>query len=349
MKLDDFSYNLPKEQIAKFPTQQRSASRLLAVSSEKANTTFNHLNFFDLPSLLNPNDLLIFNDTRVIPARLFGKKATGGKLEIFIERLLSDNCAMIQLRANRAPNIGSFIKLVNHPAKLQIIDKQGAFFLIKPDNGFDLVNVINEAGDMPLPPYLQRGITQQDSTRYQTIYAKHAGAVAAPTAGLHFDENLLAHIESLGISSAYVTLHVGSGTFKPVKVANITEHKMHTEVFNLPKETAEKIRFTQQNQGRVIAVGTTSLRVLEAVAKQCGDIQACQGETDLFIFPGFKFQCVDALITNFHLPKSTLLMLVSAFAGENTIQQAYQTAIEQKYRFYSYGDAMFLTRRNAND
>lgn len=341
MRLSDFDYQLPVELIADYPSRERSHSRLLHVLEPN---NFSELFFYDLPSLLNPNDLLIFNDTKVIPARFFAEKSSGGKVEILIERVLENNHALVQIGANRSPKIGSTIyATANHT--FQIIAKKDHYFLIEAQSPKDFLSILHEIGEIPLPPYIKRHLDETDNARYQTIYAKNPGAVAAPTAGLHFDEPLKAELDAKGITQAFVTLHVGAGTFKPVKHEEISAHRMHSEWFAMPDDTVKKINQAKTQGGRIIAVGTTTLRVLESIAKNNKEITACQGQTDLFITPGFNFRCVDALITNFHLPKSTLLILVSAFAGMDTIRNAYAFAIKQRYRFYSYGDAMLLTRR----
>ncbi|RDX37530.1 tRNA preQ1(34) S-adenosylmethionine ribosyltransferase-isomerase QueA [Kangiella sp. HD9-110m-PIT-SAG07] len=338
MQLQDFHFDLPDELIARYPTEQRSASRLLQLNGTTGEV--NHSNFFQLVDFLEPNDLLIFNNTRVLPARLFGKKSSGGQVEILIERVESDVEAIAHVRANRSPKPGSILVLEDG-SELEVLSKDGALFELKLLSS-DWHSVMQAVGHMPLPPYIDREDELSDKERYQTVYSKVEGAVAAPTAGLHFDDELLAKISEKGVDTAFVTLHVGAGTFSPVRVENILEHKMHSEWYELSDEVAEKVKQTRLQGGRVIAVGTTSVRCLES-ASTSGEIKAGSGETDIFIYPGYQFQSVDALITNFHLPESTLMMLVSAFASRKHILNAYNEAVKEQYRFFSYGDSMFIT------
>lgn len=335
MKKSDFNYNLPNELIARYPLAQRVQSRLLRVTdSEFIDGAFN-----DLPSLLKAGDLLVFNDTRVIPARFYGRKVTGGKLEILIERVLDSVTALAHIRSSKSPKAGARI-LLDKGYECQVQEREGDLFklaFLKP-----VETVLDAIGHIPLPPYIDREDESLDFERYQTVFSKTPGAVAAPTAGLHFDETMLERINTLGVDTAYVTLHVGSGTFQPVREENLADHIMHKEWLAVSDEVVQKIKQTKLAGGRVIAVGTTAMRSLESAAKS-GELKPYIGETDLFITPGYSFNVVDAMVTNFHLPESTLLMLVSAFSGYKRMKAAYQHAIEQKYRFFSYGDAMFLT------
>jgi S-adenosylmethionine:tRNA ribosyltransferase-isomerase len=340
LTLDDFDYDLPPELIAQAPLPERSASRLLVVDGD----AFHDQVFSDLPAWLRPGDLLVFNDTRVLHARLFGVKDSGGRVEVLIERAIGPHEALAQVRASKPPRAGSRLHLAE-AFEATVLGRVGEFYHLRFPDGETLVALLERHGKLPLPPYIERAAGEQDEARYQTVYARHVGSVAAPTAGLHFDAGLLGRLAAAGVGSAYLTLHVGAGTFQPVRVQHLAEHHMHRERYVLPAETVAAIAATRQAGGRVVAVGTTSLRALEAAA-QDGPLEAGVGETEIFILPGFRFQVADALITNFHLPKSTLLMLVSAFAGLPIIRRAYAHAIAQGYRFFSYGDAMFLTRRN---
>lgn len=340
MRRDEFSYQLPEELIAQFPTEHRGSSRLLAMECHSGKVS--DLEFSMLPELLQAGDLLVFNDTRVIPARLFGTKETGGKVEILLERILDDQRMLAQIRASKSPRPGSVIHLQGD-IKLELRERQDDMFVLDVIGEMTVMEVLQQVGHMPLPPYIQREDEVQDVERYQTIYARIPGAVAAPTAGLHFTDELMYEIRGKGIDCVFVTLHVGAGTFQPVRVENIEDHRMHREYLQISEDVCEKIKLTQTKGGRVIAVGTTAVRCLET-AVTCGELKPYQGETDIFIYPGYEFKVVDALITNFHLPESTLLMLVSAFAGRNNIMNAYQHAIDEHYRFFSYGDAMFLTK-----
>jgi S-adenosylmethionine:tRNA ribosyltransferase-isomerase len=339
--LSDFDYALPPELIAQHPLAVRSASRLLDAREGSLHDRV----FSELPSLLQPGDLLVFNDTRVINARLNAAKTTGGAVEIMIERLLSPTRALAQLRASHAPKPGSDIIVA--PEKQRIVatieSRDDRFFTISlKGTTTDFETLMRDAGELPLPPYMQRHAEKADDERYQTVYAKNEGAVAAPTAGLHFDEPTLAACKARGIDFAYVTLHVGAGTFLPVKTENIAEHRMHKERYTLPQATVNAIKQCKARGGRVIAVGTTSVRTLEGCFQECNALRAHESETEIFITPGFEFRVVDLMITNFHLPKSTLMMLVSAFAGYEHIRAVYRHAVEQRYRFFSYGDAMLL-------
>lgn len=346
MQLSDFHYNLPPELIAEYPQKERSASRLLYLQG--ANGEVEHFTFSDLPELLRPEDLLVFNNTKVLPARLFGHKETGGKVELLIERVLSPHQAITQIRASKSPKTGARI-YINETVWVELIGREREFYRINSDD--NIYHLLEQYGHMPLPPYIERQDEGLDRERYQTVYAEKPGAVAAPTAGLHFDQPLLQRIEELGVETAYVTLHVGAGTFQPVRVSNIEEHRMHAELIDVSEEVCARVRAAKARGGRVIAVGTTSVRSLESAAvqaeKQGELITPFHGDTDIFIYPGFRFRCVDAMVTNFHLPESTLLMLVSAFAGREQVLKAYQEAIDKRYRFFSYGDAMFITLQDS--
>ena len=337
MRRSEFHYDLPEELIAQQPLPERTASRLLHVDG--ATGSIQDRNFSDLVDLLQPGDLLVFNNTRVIPARLFGSKESGGKVELLIERLLDDHQVLAQLRASKTPKPNSIIHLENN-VSVKVTEREGEFFRISFGEESALT-VLNKVGHVPLPPYVKRPDNLEDQNRYQTIYAKHPGAVAAPTAGLHFDEALLTRLQGKDVQFAYVTLHVGAGTFQPVRVENIEEHRMHAEYFEVSSDVCELVEQTRSDGGRVIAVGTTAVRSLEAATNK-GRLIPQTGETRLFIYPGYKFSSVDAMLTNFHLPESTLLMLVAAFAGRENILRAYKHAVAQRYRFFSYGDAMFI-------
>ena len=336
MKLSDFEFDLPKSLIAQNPPIHRTSSRLLVAQS-----TIIDAYFHQIADFIKAGDLLVLNNTRVIPARLFGHKASGGKVEIMIERLFDQHQVLAMIKASRAPQIGSFIVLENG-TNAQVIDKKNGFYTLIFETDC-LLNLLDNIGHIPLPPYIERTDSAQDLSRYQTVYAKHAGAVAAPTAGLHFDRALLSSLKQQGIEHCFVTLHVGAGTFQPVKAAQIEEHKMHSEYFEIKQASVDKISQTKQRGGRIIAVGTTALRAIESAAKG-GKLLATKQETNIFIYPGYEFSVVDMMITNFHLPKSSLLMLVSAFIGHQPMLNIYQHAIKQSYRFFSYGDAMLLQR-----
>ncbi len=340
MKLSDFGYNLPPELIARYPVSNRSASRLLALNP--CSGAIKHHQFFEIVDFLKPDDLLVFNDSRVIPARLFGIKATGGKVEVLIERVLDKTRALAHVHASHSPKAGALLKLEG-AVEAEVLGRQDDLFELNFLSSNSVIEILERVGHIPLPPYIDRTDENFDKERYQTVYAKEKGSVAAPTAGLHFDEKLLETLKHKGIDTAFLTLHVGAGTFQPVRVQNIQEHKMHSEFINVSEEVCHKVHAAKERGRKVIAVGTTSVRSLETAAQQ-GELKPYFGETDIFIYSGYKFQCVDAMITNFHLPESTLLMLVSAFAGHNNIMKAYAEAIKEKYRFYSYGDAMYITR-----
>ncbi|HSI24119.1 MAG TPA: tRNA preQ1(34) S-adenosylmethionine ribosyltransferase-isomerase QueA [Methylotenera sp.] len=340
MRTQDFDFNLPEALIAQHPTHLRNASRLLHLEGQTGK--LHDKSFIDLPDYIHAGDLLIFNDTRVIKARLYGTKASGGALEILVERVLDAHHVLAHIRASRAPKMGTVIKLAN-AFEAEVLGRDDDLFHVKFLGEVTVLDLLEQYGALPLPPYITHSAEAEDDERYQTVYAKHAGAVAAPTAGLHFDESMLARLKANGVNIAYVTLHVGAGTFQPVRVDDIKDHKMHSEMYDISAETIDLINATKKNGGRIIAVGTTSLRALESAA-QHGDMQAGQNETNIFITPGFQFKVVDKLLTNFHLPKSTLLMLVSAFADYQNIKNTYEHAINQQYRFFSYGDAMLIDK-----
>ena len=336
LSIEDFDYELPAQLIAQHPGETRSGSRLLCVGASLADRRF-----FELPQLLAPGDLLVFNDTRVIKARLAGEKASGGRVEVLIERALSEHEALAQVRASKPPRAGSVLRLA-HSIEVRVLAREGEFYRLRfPE---DVCELLERHGSVPLPPYIARAPRTEDERRYQTVYARSAGAVAAPTAGLHFDEPLLGALAERGVESAWVTLHVGAGTFQPVRVKDLAKHRMHGEPYAIPQATAAAIGETRRRGGCIVAVGTTTLRCLEASAAAHGAPVAGAGETDLFITPGFEFRVADRIVTNFHLPKSTLLVLVSAFAGIERVRRAYRRAIEARYRFYSYGDAMLADR-----
>ena len=342
MKKSDFHYDLPPELIAQAPLPERSASRLLQVPPAPA--ALADRSFRDLPQLLQPGDLLVFNDTRVIPARLFGNKSTGGRVEILIERLLGSNEARAQLGVSKSPKAGARIAL-DAGGEAEVLGRDGEFYRLRFHVAESLEQWLLHAGRLPLPPYIQREPGQDDTERYQTVFAREVGAVAAPTAGLHFDETLLQALRERGVQFGQVTLHVGAGTFQPVRVDSIEDHIMHSEYAEVPQEVVDAVLAAKARGSRVVAVGTTSVRSLESAAQaaQKDLIEPFFGDTQIFIYPGYQYKVIDALVTNFHLPESTLIMLVSAFAGYQHTMAAYKSAVEQKYRFFSYGDAMFIT------
>lgn len=335
--LSDYDFELPLELIAQHPLPDRSASRLMTLN--RFGSEFGHRVFSDLPKLLNPGDLLVFNESKVIPARFFGKKMSGGKVEFLIERILSDQTALSHLGSNRPIQPGTELVLENG-SKVIVVDREEGFFKIQLVEG-KWRSLLDEIGHIPLPPYITRASSKEDFDRYQTVYAQHDGSVAAPTAGLHFSQPLLQALAKRQVEFAFVTLHVGAGTFQPVRTENIEDHQIHQEWVDVDQSVCEKINAVRSQGRRVIAVGTTSVRALET-ASSSGKIAPYSGLTRLFIYPGYQFHSIDGLITNFHLPKSSLLMLVAAFAGYETMMQAYQMAIEEKYRFFSYGDGMFI-------
>ena len=338
MKKSDFTYLLPDSLIAQKPLAERDASRLLCMDKSSGHITDRQ--FTDFINLINENDLLVFNDTKVIPARLYGKKQSGGKIEILIERILDDHHALAHVKASKSPKAGALIEL-DQGYSCTVQGRADDLFILEFAS-ITLMKLLDLIGHIPLPPYITRADDVSDLTRYQTVFAKEAGAVAAPTAGLHFNDALMAKIKALNIQTAFVTLHVGSGTFQPVRAENLVDHIMHKEYFAVPQSTVDAVQHTREHGGRVIAIGTTAVRALES-ASTSGQLTAGFGDTDLFITPGYTFKSVDALLTNFHLPESTLLMLISAFAGYDEIRNAYQHAIKESYRFFSYGDAMFLS------
>lgn len=341
MRLSDFHFDLPDSLIAHHPLTERRASRLLCLDGPSGQVSHRH--FVDLLDYLRPGDLMVFNNTRVIPARLFGRKETGGQLEILVERVLDARRVLAHVRASKSPKTGSRI-IVEGGAVAVMVARHDTLFELDFDQ--DVLPLLERVGHMPLPPYIDRADEPADRERYQTVYAQKAGAVAAPTAGLHFDREMLQAIADKGVYSAQVTLHVGAGTFQPVRVERIEDHQMHSEWLEVGADVVEAVNACKARGGRVIAVGTTSVRSLETAARD-GELKPFSGDTDIFIYPGRPFHVVDALVTNFHLPESTLLMLVSAFAGYKQTMAAYQAAVAEHYRFFSYGDAMFITRNPA--
>lgn len=347
MQRTDFNYQLPPELIAQHPLPERGASRLLRLDG--ASGRISHHRFGELLDFLQPDDLLVFNNTRVIPARLWGRKASGGRVEILIERLVGTHDALAHIRASKSPKAGTILELsagegeAPGPHRLTVTGRDDALFRLSSQGGPPLAGILRDIGHMPLPPYIQRADELADQDRYQTVYAEREGAVAAPTAGLHFSEQLLVQLDEQGIRRAAVTLHVGAGTFQPVRADDIADHVMHAEYVEVDESVCAAVRATRARGGRVVAVGTTAVRSLETASDERGDINPFRGDTDIFIYPGYRFRSVDAMLTNFHLPESTLLMLVSAFAGREAIMAAYAEAIACGYRFFSYGDAMFIT------
>ena len=339
----DFSFELPEQLIARFPQPERSASRLLRLNRHSGELS--HHKFSDMLAAVNPGDLLVFNNTRVIPARLFGQKASGGQIEVLVERILDEQRFLAHVRASKAPKAGALLILEND-AEVEMVQRQGELFELRVTGNEPVLAMLERLGHMPLPPYIDRPDSAADRERYQTVYNKKPGAVAAPTAGLHFDEPLLAALKAKGVEFAFVTLHVGAGTFQPVRVDNVLEHQMHAEYIEVPDEVVAAVKACKARGNKVIAVGTTSVRSLESaaqIAKNNGkELEAYSGDTRIFIYPGYQFAVVDGLITNFHLPESTLIMLVSAFSSRDFVMNAYQTAIKEQYRFYSYGDAMLI-------
>ncbi|SJM64848.1 tRNA preQ1(34) S-adenosylmethionine ribosyltransferase-isomerase QueA [Psychrobacter piechaudii] len=365
LSVADYDYELPDEYIARYPLAERSASRLMYLPAQKADTAaIQDRQFSDLPELLESGDLIVFNDTKVMKARLFGQKDTGGKVEVLVERLTDntefttdedgknhDNVALCHVRASKAPKLGQTLLLANNNIECVMIGRHENLFILSFKN--PILPDLEQYGELPIPPYFERHADETDNVRYQTVFhdPTKLASVAAPTASLHFDDKVLQQLADKGINTAYVTLHVGAGTFAPVKTDNLLNHTMHSEYANLPQATADLINQTHKNGNKVIAIGTTVTRVLETAyqktADNQGQVSTWSGDTDIFIYPGFKFGVIDKLLTNFHLPKSTLLMLVSAFAGKTNIEQAYQHAVAKKYRFFSYGDAMLLERNES--
>ncbi|HET8898671.1 MAG TPA: tRNA preQ1(34) S-adenosylmethionine ribosyltransferase-isomerase QueA [Rhodanobacteraceae bacterium] len=338
MNKSDFDFDLPHELIAQAPLAERSASRLLVLDAPQR--TWQDRQFVDLPGLLNPGDLLVFNDTRVIPARLHGHKESGGAVEILIERLTGTHTALAQLGVSKKPKPGGRIVL-DDGSVLTVSGREGEFFQLQQQGEESLQALLQRVGHMPLPPYIERDDSADDQARYQTVYARVSGAVAAPTAGLHFDQTLLARLRERGVESGYVTLHVGAGTFQPMRAERVEDHVMHQEWIDVGADLVEQVRRTRAAGGRVVAVGTTVVRALESASVD-GELAPFRGETRIFITPGYRFRSIDALVTNFHLPQSTLLMLVSALAGREFILDAYRHAVAERYRFFSYGDAMLI-------
>ncbi len=344
MQTSDFHFELPDELIAQAPLAARSDSRMLTLQPPN---TIAHNSVRDLPSLLKAGDLLVFNNTRVIPARMFGQKSSGGKVELLVERVLSAQEMLVKLKASKSPKPGSTLEF--NQLTLSVVERQSDLFLLSASEealaavgATSIAEWLDEHGEMPLPPYILRTPDAADSDRYQTVFASEKGAVAAPTAGLHFDDALLTALTHHGINSTTVTLHVGAGTYQPVRAASITDHEMHAERVIVSKETVDAVQRTKASGGRVIAVGTTSVRSLETAALNTGELQPYEGDTDIFLYPGKRFNVIDGLLTNFHLPESTLLMLVSALAGTQSVLNAYRIAVEERYRFFSYGDAMLV-------
>jgi len=344
MKTQDFDFHLPAELIAQFPAEHRTGSRLLHLDSNQ--NRWQDTIFSNLPDYLRAGDVMVFNDTQVIKARLFGKKDSGGKVEVMVERILDDRHVLAVIRASHAPKPDSTLLLADAiPAT--VVTRELEFYTLRFEHEKTVAELLERYGQLPLPPYIGRPATSADEARYQTVYARNAGAVAAPTAGLHFDTGMMDRLRAMGVMITYVTLHVGAGTFQPVRVSNIADHVMHRETYHIPQATADAIRQAKQSVGRILAVGTTSLRALESCAAlHQGQLVAGYGDTRIFITPGHRFQVVERLLTNFHLPCSTLLMLVSAFAGMDNIRRAYQHAVNERYRFFSYGDAMLIERKS---
>lgn len=343
MRVADFSFELPDELIARYPTAERTASRLLSLDGNSGRLA--DLQFTAILEKVQPGDLMVFNNTRVIPARLFGKKQSGGKLEMLVERMLDDKRILAHVRCSKSPKVDNIICLDNG-YEMKMCARHDALFELELQSDKTILEVLEEVGHMPLPPYIDRPDEDADKERYQTVYNQTPGAVAAPTAGLHFDDAMLAALKDKGVNTAFVTLHVGAGTFQPVRVDEILDHKMHSEWAEVSQDVVDLIASTKTKGHRVIAVGTTSVRSLESAARaSAAELEAFSGDTDIFIYPGYQFQVVDAMVTNFHLPESTLIMLLSAFAGFDEVKSAYQHAIAQKYRFFSYGDAMFVTKK----
>jgi len=340
MKKSDFVYQLPPQLIAQKPLPERDASRLLCMHRDDG--SLSNKQFADFIDLIDEHDLLVFNDTKVIPARLYGQKISGGKIEILIERVLDQHHALAHIRASKSPKPGSVLEL-DGGFSCEVQGRVDDLFQLRFNGDVDVLDILGKIGHIPLPPYITRADDESDLTRYQTVFAKQSGAVAAPTAGLHFDQAMMAKIAAKGVRTSFVTLHVGSGTFQPVRVEDLSEHLMHKEYFAVEADTVTAVEQARARGGRVIAIGTTAVRALES-ASQSGALSVGFGDTQLFITPGYEFKSVDALLTNFHLPESTLLMLVSAFAGYEHVMNAYRHAVENSYRFFSYGDAMFLSR-----
>jgi S-adenosylmethionine:tRNA ribosyltransferase-isomerase len=348
MQVSDFNFSLPDELIARYPKADRSSSRLLQLSGNTG--TLEDKRFSDILDLVEAGDLMVFNNTRVIPARMYGQKASGGKIEVLVERVISDNSVLAHVRSSKSPKVGARL-ILEGSVNAEMVARHDALFELKFLDERHVLEILEDIGHMPLPPYIDRPDEDSDKERYQTVYNEKPGAVAAPTAGLHFDDALLAQLTAKGVNTAFVTLHVGAGTFQPVRVDNILDHHMHSEYAEVSEDVVAKIAETKANGGRVIAVGTTSVRSLESAAQatmaQGLPLAPFFDDTDIFIYPGYQFQLIDAMVTNFHLPESTLIMLLSAFAGYDHVMASYQHAIAEKYRFFSYGDAMFVTKQTA--
>lgn len=342
MRVSDFHFDLPDDLIARYPLPERVGSRLLVVDGN--DNTLEHKHFIDIVDCLREGDLLVLNDTRVIPARLFGQKASGGKIEVMVERVLDKHHVLTQIRASKSPKQGSRM-ILEQAVEVEMVERQDSLFLLKFLTDEPVLRVLNRIGHMPLPPYITRADELSDRSRYQTVYGCKEGAVAAPTAGLHFDDDLFEQLTEKGIDKVFVTLHVGAGTYQPVRVDVVEDHIMHSEYLEVSESVCEAVRRTRERSGRVVAVGTTSARSLET-ANRDGTLKPFTGETNMFIYPGYLFKTMDMLVTNFHLPESTLLMLVSAFAGYEKIMHAYREAVAERYRFFSYGDSMLLTRKD---
>ena len=343
MRLEDFNFDLPRELIAQHPAEERAASRMLHLDG--CTGRIDDRQFRELARYIQPNDVVVFNDTRVINARLFGAKDTGGQAEVLIERVLDRQHALAQVRSSKRVREGMSIHLFGGMV-VRVLAREGEFYRLRFESDLDLLTYLERHGSVPLPPYIEHPPDEDDAQRYQTVYARNPGAVAAPTAGLHFDEEMLARLKGRGATLAYLTLHVGAGTFQPVRSDDLSEHRMHSEWFNVPHQTVLAIQSARRNGGRVLAIGTTTLRALESAAAS-GELQPGFAETNLFILPGYRFRVVERLLTNFHLPKSTLLMLVSAFAGIGQVRAAYRHAVAARYRFFSYGDSMLIERQES--
>ncbi len=341
MRTSDFDFDLPSDLIAQFPAAERTASRLLCLNGNTG--TLRDTAFAELPQLLHPGDLLVFNDTRVIKARLLGRKASGGRVEVLVERVLDSHRALAHVRASKSPKPGTRLHL-SDAIEAEVLGRQGDLFELHFSGDMPLLDLLERHGSLPLPPYITHAPDSTDDERYQTVYARQPGAVAAPTAGLHFDQSMMRRLAEMDVHIAFVTLHVGAGTFQPVRVEDPAEHVMHSEWFDISQATVDMIHATRERGGKITAVGTTALRALESAARS-GEIVAGSGDTDIFITPGYRFRVVERLLTNFHLPRTTLIMLVSAFAGTGNIRQAYRHAIAERYRFFSYGDAMLIERQ----
>ena len=339
MKRSDFTFNLPETLIAQYPPENRGDSRLLCL--DRRSGKHRDQAFADIQTELSAGDLLVFNNTRVVPARLFGRKESGGKVEILLERLMGKDAMLCQVRASKTPRLDSILVLEDD-SRLRVCGREKEFFVLRLEEPAALVEKLEQLGHVPLPPYITRQDDARDKERYQTVYAEHPGAVAAPTAGLHFSSEMIEDLKSRGIQTGFVTLHVAAGTFQPVRAEDVEEHHMHSEWYQVTEELCQQVSQTRDEGGRVIAIGTTAVRCLESAAAN-GELCPFEGDTDIFIYPGYEFRVVDALLTNFHLPESTLLMLVSAFAGRENVLNAYRHAVEEHYRFFSYGDAMFIS------